>query len=91
MTTAALQANFLKTKKSFDLSLILQKDIEQCRLIITGLDPDLHYGEWTCGMEAWNSKAEAKVVLKPDQPKVVEFLNVFEDIVVNIGESLEVN
>ena len=42
-------------------------------------------------MEAWNSKAEAKVVLKPDQPKVVEFLNVFEDIVVNIGESLEVN
>jgi len=42
----------------------LQKDMEQCRLIITGLDPSLHFGEWTCTLEAWNTKAEAKVVVK---------------------------
>ena len=63
----------------------LQKDLESCKLVITGLDPNLHFGEWTCGIESWNQKAEAKVMVKQDQPKVVEFLNYLDDAVVNLG------
>ena len=49
------------------------------------MDPKLHFGEWTCGLESWNLKAEAKIVVKQDQPKVVEFLNILDDAVVNLG------
>jgi hypothetical protein len=60
--------------------------MDQCRLVISNLDPKLHFGEWTCRLEAWNAKGRAKVVVKQSQPKVVEFLKIIDDVVVNVGE-----
>ena len=43
-------------------------------------------GEWTCGLEYWTDKVKAKIIVGKPQPVVVEFFNIWQDVVVNIGE-----
>jgi hypothetical protein len=60
--------------------------MDQCRLIIRGIDPDVHMGEWSCSIEVWNEKAKAKINVQQPLPSVVEFFNIWQDVVVNIGK-----
>ena len=55
-------------------------------MVIKGFDPAIHMGEWSCSVEAWNDKVQAKIMVKKPTPSVVEFLNMWQDAVVNIGK-----
>ena len=65
--------------------------MDQCRLIINGLDPALHMGQWSCSVEAWNDKAEARIMVLEPSPSVVEFFKIWQDVVVNIGKKIIFN
>jgi len=69
------------------LEITLDNFENYCQLEIESLDPNEHFGDWTCTISSFGGSSEdsAKIIVGKAQPALVEFETYFGDVSIDAG------